>query len=28
LNAFVESTKAGTRVTIANRELAHYQQPQ
>jgi hypothetical protein len=28
LNAFVESTKAGTRVTIAKRELAHYQQPQ
>jgi hypothetical protein len=25
---FVESTKAGTRVTIAKRELAHYQQPQ
>jgi hypothetical protein len=28
LSAFVESTKAGTRVTIAKRELAHYQQPQ
>ena len=25
---FVESTKAGTRVTIAKHELAHYQQPQ
>ena len=26
--AYVESTKAGTKVTIAKRDLAHYRQPQ
>jgi hypothetical protein len=28
LIAFVESLKAGTKVTVSRRELAHYQQPQ